>query len=202
MIYNSDLNKGTSSTTRMCTAVLRVSVSYYVYGFTLEEWKAFNRIDYCRLFSILMERKVSRLVCLFLLNTSVNQTLCVKCNEMLSSTFVVSNGAKQSGVICLSYCIAISYVDGPLSELMDTGVGGICTRALGFAIDLKGLEPRVLTLNKMISICEDYTSRYVEKKSKLIPFQCNRKSIIIANLQINGKIIETGGNCTPGKCLK
>uniref|UniRef100_A0A0P4VXS2 Reverse transcriptase domain-containing protein n=1 Tax=Scylla olivacea TaxID=85551 RepID=A0A0P4VXS2_SCYOL len=192
--------EGTSST--MCTAMVRETVSYYVskgttvYGFTLDASKAFDRVNYCKLFDILLKRNVCPLICRLLLNMYVNQKLSVRWNDLLSSTFEVSNGVKQGGVISpILYCV---YVDGLLTELRDSGVGcymgGTYAGAFGFADDLKGLAPSVFALKKMISICVDYASRYDivynEKKSKLIVFHGNKRSNIIPNVEINGKTID------------
>ena len=118
-------------------------------------------------------------------------------NGKQSITFGVSNGVKQGGVISpILYCV---YVDGLFSELCDSGVGcymgSTYVGAFGFADDFKGLAPSVSALNKMISICVDYASRYDivynDKISKVIIFLGNRRVNVIPTVKINGKTIET-----------
>ena len=75
--------KANSSTT-MCTTMIRETISYFVnkgsnvYGMVLDATKAFDRINYCKLFRILLERNINPLICRLLLNMYTNQKLRVK----------------------------------------------------------------------------------------------------------------------------
>ena len=132
-LFTNDLQfsfKAGSSTT-MCTTMIRETISYFVnkgsnvYGLVLDATKAFDRIDYCKLFRILLERNVNPLICRLLLNMYTNQKLRVKWANEFSSEFSVSNGVKQGGVISpLLFCV---YMDGLISELLASSVGCFMT---------------------------------------------------------------------------
>ena len=80
-LYTNDLQfsfKPESSTT-MCTTMIRETVSYFVnkgsnvYGIVLDATKAFDRINYCKLFRILLDRNIDPMICRLLLNMYTNQ---------------------------------------------------------------------------------------------------------------------------------
>ncbi len=108
------------ASTSLCTSMVQETISYYVnngsnvYGLMLDAIKAFNRVNYCKLFRILLEKNICPLYCRLLLNMYVNQTLRVRCESTHSSYFNVSNVVKQGGVISpILFCI---YIDGLLVE--------------------------------------------------------------------------------------
>ena len=74
--------KADSSTT-MCTTMIRETISYFVnkgsnvYGLVLDATKAFDRINYCKLFRILLKRNINPLICRLLLNMFINPKLRV-----------------------------------------------------------------------------------------------------------------------------
>ncbi|CAL4101476.1 unnamed protein product, partial [Meganyctiphanes norvegica] len=102
---------GTSTT--MCTTMIRETISYFVhkgssvYGLVLDATKAFDRINYCKLFRILLDRNVNPLICRLLLNMYTNQKLRVKWDNEFSDEFSVTNGVKQGGVISHYYSVYI-----------------------------------------------------------------------------------------------
>ncbi len=74
----------------------------------LDASKAFEHVNYCKLFRILREKKLCPLYCRLLLNMYINQKLRVR-------YFNVTNCVKQGGVISpILFCI---YMDGLLHEL-------------------------------------------------------------------------------------
>ena len=94
---------GTSTT--MCSTMVRETISYFVhknsnvYGLVLDATKAFDRVNYCKLFKILLKRNVNPLICRLLLFMYINQNLRVRWGNNYSDSFTVSNGVKQGGVI-------------------------------------------------------------------------------------------------------
>ncbi len=109
------------ASTSLCTSMVQETISYYisngsnVYGLMLDASKAFDHVNYCRLFRILLEKNICPLYCRLLLNMYVNQKLRVRWESTNSSYFNVSNGAKQGAVISpILFCI---YIDGFLVEL-------------------------------------------------------------------------------------
>ena len=184
----SDLQFGfkSGSSTSMCTAMIQETIAYYVnngsnvYGLMLDASKAFDRVNYCKLFRILIDRNVCPLYCRLLLNMYVNQKLRVRWNNTHSPYFNVTNGVKQGGVISpILFCI---YMDGLLNELANSEVGcymgGVFAGGFGYADDLKLLTPSVQGLRIMADICEKYADKYNimfnGKKSELIIYRCSQ----------------------------
>ncbi len=80
-LCTSDLQYGfkQGSSTNLCTAMLQETISYYVhngsnvYGLMLDASKAFDHVNYCKLFRILLDNKVCPLYCRLLLNMYLNK---------------------------------------------------------------------------------------------------------------------------------
>ena len=74
----------TGSSTTMCTAMGQETVSCYVYngsnvyGLLLDATQAFDRLNYCKIFSILLNRDVCPAICRLLLNMYLKQRLTVR----------------------------------------------------------------------------------------------------------------------------
>ena len=205
-LVTSDLQFGykSGSSTTVCTSMVVETVSYYVsngsnvYGLLLDASKAFDRVSYCKLFRLLIDRGVCPVYCRFLLNMYLNQKLCVRWENTHSDKFGVSNGVKQGGVISpILFCI---YIDGLLHELKNSDVGcymgNAYAGAFGYADDIKLLAPSVNALRVMIRICENYAKRFNilfnGKKSELIIYKCKRSIppdpvIYVNNLRVPRK---------------
>ena len=124
--------------------------------------KAFDRVNYCKLFRELLKREMSPLVLRLLLFMYTNQTLRVKWGSVMSESFTVMNGVKQGGV--LSPVLFTVYTDGLLLRLQESGIGyhmgGHYACALAYADDITLISPSMTGLRKMSSICEQYASAY------------------------------------------
>ncbi len=131
--------------------MVQETISYYVhngsnaYGLMRDASKAFDRVNYCKLFRILLQKKLCPLHCRLLLNMYINQTLKVRWESIHSPYFNVTNSIKQGGVISpILFCI---YMDGLLHELKNSGVGcymaGVFVGTTGYADDLKLLTPSI-----------------------------------------------------------
>ena len=185
------------SSTTMCTSMVRETITYFVhkganvYSLVLDATKAFDRVNYCKLFRILLERKVCPLICRLLLNMYVNQKLRVKWAGTYSEEFTVTNGVKQGGVISpILYCV---YIDGLINELKASGVGCFMTKVYAgifiYADDLKLLAPSVHALRIMLNICLNYASKFDVKfndKSQLIVFKPHPDDVPCPDVYING----------------
>ena len=95
-----------SSSTVICTSLKLETIDYYVenntdcYLLLLDASKAFDRVEYVKLFTILRDRKLCPIVLRLLMNMYINQTIQVRWNNTLSNVCGISNGVKQGG--CLS----------------------------------------------------------------------------------------------------
>lgn len=202
-LISSDLQfgfkEGTSTT--QCTFSMMEIIDYYNYNksdvhvLMLDASKAFDRVNYCRLFKELLNRNMSPLVLRMLLYMYTNQSLRVKWGMSLSSCFTVKNGVKQGGV--LSPTLFAVYTDGLLKRLSDTGVGchmgSRFTGSLAYADDITLLSPSMKGLKLMSTVCEKYAEEYDiifnGSKSQLLFFQGRCSSSSSLDICVGGKII-------------
>ena len=150
-LHTSDLQFSFKSehSTNMCTAVFTETVSYFVdrgsnvYACLLDASKAFDRVHYGKLFSLLLNRKMPAFFIRLIIDNYLRQTTCTQWK-----------GVKQGGV--LSPLLFTVYFDELITRLKSSGLG--CNigdnyfGALGYADDLTLLLPSVNALTKMITI--------------------------------------------------
>ena len=154
--------------TNMCTFALNETISYYTkngsqtYALFLDASKAFDRLNYVKLFKKLMKKKMCPMAIRLLLNMYLNQKIMVKWDNKLSLPFSVTNGVRQGGV--LSPLFFSIYIDDLLVRLKESGIGchigNYYLGAFGYADDLILLCPTKEGLRKMIRICESYASEH------------------------------------------
>ena len=185
----------------MATSVVTETTDYYlnnggnVYILALDATKAFDRVDFNKLFMVLKQRSLNPLYTRLLFNMYINQTVRVKYNNAYSDYFSVSNGVKQGGVI--SPTLFTCYIDGMLERLKLSGLG--ChmgqeyTGCVSYADDLVLLAPSISALRGMISICEQYASEFKIKfngaKSQLLMFDNSRVKADV-NIFVCGEKVE------------
>ena len=170
-LYTSDLQfafKSEHSTT-LCTAVLTETVNYFVernsnvYACLLDASKAFDKVHFGKLFMLLLNRNMPAVYLRLLLDSYSRQQMKAKWNNCLSTTFHVTNGVKQGGV--LSPLLFIVYFDELITRLkknsgIGCNIGDKYIGALCYADDLTLLSPSVNGLSKLISICEQFAEDY------------------------------------------
>merc|ERR1739840_1626 len=104
-LKTSDLQFGfkENSSTTMCTFMAMETIEHYtnkgsnVHALLLDASKAFDRVDYIKLFNKLLDRGLYPLTVRLLLNMYTKQKLQVKWNNSISSKFGVTNGVRQGG---------------------------------------------------------------------------------------------------------
>ena len=153
--------------------------------------KAFDRVNYIKLFNKLIEKGMCPLIIRLLLNMYINQKLQVKWNSCISTKFNVTNGVRQGGI--LSPLFFSVYIDDLLVKLKNNAVGchigNHYVGALGYADDLILLCPSVSGMRNMIKVCEDYANDHSilfnGKKSKYLVFgKYNYNPILIVNNEV------------------
>ena len=168
--------------TNACTFMVKETIQYYlqngsnVYGTVLDATKAFDRIDFCKLFREMIIRKIPPLVIRLIMEMYEKQSMAVRWNNEYSDSFGVSNGVKQGGV--LSPILVCIYIDNLLMSLKknDIGchVGSHFCGAFGFADDIMLLSPSVSGLQNMLDCCSEFAStnnvEFNPSKSKCITF--------------------------------
>ena len=94
------------ASTVVCASLLKATIEYYnenntdCYLLLLDASKAFDRVEYMKLFNTLRDRKMCLLVLRLLMNMYINQQIQVKWNSTMSMKSSISNGVKHCG--CLS----------------------------------------------------------------------------------------------------
>ena len=162
---------------------LQETVNYYnlkktnVYVLMLDASKAFDRVEYCKLFKLLIQKGVSPLIVRLLINMYTKQRLRVKWNNVISDAFNATNGVKQGGV--LSPILFAIYMDELLIRLKNSGIGchigNTFIAALAYADDVTLVCPTMKSLRMLVRICEFYADEYQVvfngRKSKLLVFK-------------------------------
>ena len=92
-----------------------------VYSCFLDASKAFDRVNHYVLFDKLLKRGVPLYVVRILLFWNTTQTMYVRWNNVISSSFGVSNGVRQGGI--LSPYILFVYMYDLSNKLNDIKVG-------------------------------------------------------------------------------
>ena len=101
--------------TSLCSFLVAETISYYrsrgsnVYMVSLDATKAFDRVQYSKLFNKLIDRDICPLIIRFLLNSYVISKSIVKWNNCQSKSFNIGNGVKQGAV--LSAPLFAIYID-------------------------------------------------------------------------------------------
>jgi len=168
--------------TNMCTLLVKETISYYtnnsssVYCCLLDATKAFDRVNYSKLFGILIDRKLPSVFVRFLLNMYTGHQTRVRWNGCFSDFIDVNNGVKQGGILSpILFCV---YLDTLILKLVNSGVGcymgHICLSVLAYADDLVLLAPSASAMRRLLSICDEFANEFDVKfnasKSKCMFF--------------------------------
>ena len=151
-----------NSSTSMCTWTATAVIEHYnmngrvVYGCAMDLSKAFDLVEWVKLFNILQEKKVSPVFLRILLFIYRNQYCDVKWNSSYSHRFPVLNGVRQGAVS--SPLLFSVYIDGLLRMLRNSGLGCYVDHffygCLGYADDLLIMSASRSGLQAMVEICE------------------------------------------------
>ena len=118
------------SSTIVCTSLLLNTVEYHremidrdCYMLLLYASKAFDRVEYVKLFSDLRERKLCPIVLRLLMNMYVNQCLQVRWNSLVFDRFSIANGVKQGGGVLSPILFSSIYMDKLIKQLRNSNIG-------------------------------------------------------------------------------
>ena len=176
------LSSNDSQSTSQCTFVVKETVQYYlnggsiVYGMLLDASKAFDRVQFIKLFRLLLSRGLRPVISRLIATLHTNQTSRVKWGSSFSETFSISNGVKQGGV--LPPILFGVYINSLLDKLEHSRagcyIGHIFMRAFGYADDIILLAPCKKSLCVLLDICKQFSLEFQvnfnSSKSKLIVF--------------------------------
>jgi hypothetical protein len=194
--------------TAMCTMIVKEAISLYtssnstVHCVFLDSSKAFDRVEYCKLFKLLMDRHVPAHVTRILLNMYTGQQVRVLWNGATSGNFPISNGVKQGAIVSpILFCV---YLDTLLIELKKAGVGCYIgnwfVAALGYADDVVLLAPTARAMRTMLGVCDKFASEFNvlfnANKSKCITFK--KQSYLVTQAPPRhsaSSLFSISGNC-------
>ena len=159
--------KGFSTT--LCSFLVAETLQYYksqgsnVFMLSLDATKAFDRVQYSKLFNSLIEKDVCPLMIRFIINVYITSTAVVSWNNTQSESFSIKNGVKQGAV--LSAPMFAVYIDPLIIRLKKSKrgchIGNICANAFAYADDLVLLSPSCTALNILITICEIFSNEFM-----------------------------------------
>ena len=169
--------------TDQCVFVLKELIDSYrmlngsVFTCFLDASKAFDRMNHSLLFDKLCDRGVPFYLIRLLVYWYEHQRMCVRWGGVYSSSFTVTNGVRQGGI--LSPYLFNVYVDDLSVKLNSCHVGcyysGGCINHLMYADDLVIMSPSVAGLNKLLHICESFGLShdvlFSNKKSTIMSFR-------------------------------
>ena len=168
--------------TVQCTTVVKDVVANYmsrgtdVYCCLLDASKAFDKIHFGKLFSLLIKRNLPASIIRLLLDMYRRQNVKVKWNNTYSNSFHVSNGVRQGGV--LSPILFSIYLDVLIERLKAEGIGCYAgsnyVGVVAYADDVTLLCPSRQGLQQMLDICATYGRAFMitynETKTECIKF--------------------------------
>jgi len=129
----------------------------------LDATKAFDRVQYCSLFTKLLDRNIHPLFLRILFNIYAGQLVTVLWNGFFSQNFPVMNGVKQDGILSpLLFCV---YIDDLLLALQRAGgvecfLGNCYIGALAYADDVVLIAPTASAMRQILAICDDFGSKH------------------------------------------
>jgi len=195
------------SSTHMCTMILKETISYYsknrssIFCSFLDASKAFDRVQYCKLFRLLIKRGLPACIVRILIQLYTGNTVRVLWAGLTSDYFTALNGVKQGGVLSpILFCI---YIDDLLIRLKNSGVGCFIglnyVGALAYADDIVLVAPTPTAMRKLLSICDVFASEFDiifnTEKSKFLVIVSGRRRSLYSDLSqcvflIGGKPME------------
>lgn len=188
-------NHSTSTATYIVSEVIQ----YYnnrdsnVIAVSLDCSKAFDTINYVKMFEILFENKLCPLVIRILVNMYMNNKAKVKWNGKYSDLFNMYNGVKQGGV--MSPKLFTLYSDVLIKKIVECGLGchmgDLCCSVIMYADDIILLSPTRAAMNQLLKICEkfgkDYSLSFNSSKSQYVMFgrNCEDVDLYLNNEKLN-----------------
>ena len=124
----------------------------------LDASKAFDRVNHQLLFRKLENRGVPGYILRMLVFWYENQTMSVRWGNLISNSFLVSNGVRQGGI--LSPYLFNVYMDDLSTRLnslkIGCSLGDFLINHLMYADDLVLISPSTRGLSRLIKECQDY----------------------------------------------
>ena len=172
--------------TSMCTTMVKETIHHFwsknsiVYVSFVDATKAFDLVEFEKLFSLLLTRGIPGPLIRLIYDSYKRQRVSAVWNVCESKPFPVSNGVRQ-GAIASAVLFSV-YLDELLSRFERAGIGchinGNFYGAFAYADDLTLLSPTIDGLQQMLNLMEEYGTEYKVKfnpiKTKCMVFAQRR----------------------------
>ena len=206
-LCTSDLQFGfkQNSSSNMCTMILKETVAYYlnkgspIFCTFLDARKAFDRVNYCKLFRLLIKRDLPGCIIRALINMYTGHLMRISWAGVVSDYFNALNGVKQGEVISpILFCI---YIDDLLVSLSQLGVGcyiaGNFVGAIAYADDIVLISLTPMGMRKLLFSCDTYASDFDiifnASKSEFLVCIHGKLRSMFNNFNLNGCLFYIGG---------
>ena len=141
----------------------------------LDATKAFDRVNFCKLFRLLVQRGLPACIVRTLINMYTGNIIRVSWAGITSDYFSAFNGVKQGGVISpVLFCI---YIDDLLHSLSLSGfgcfIGSAFTGALAYADDIVLICPSPYAMRRLLSLCDSFAAKFD------IKFNANKSKFLV-----------------------
>jgi len=175
--------------TAMCSYAVKEVVKYYmdrgstVYACFLDATKAFDRVQFDKMFNVLIDNNVMSVDLRLLYFQYTNQKCRAEWKGNRSEYFSVGNGIRQGGIASpVIFCMYLDVLIRKLErERVGCNVGTKYFGCLAYADDLVLLSPSIQGLRKMLRTCEEYCDYYRLQfnatKSACVCFSRKRASV-------------------------
>ena len=148
--------------TTLCTDTLRKTIDHYrsggshVFVCFVDFTKAFDYVNYWKLFKKLIDLKLPASIVSLLAFWYANQSVCIKWKNILSAKFKIANGTRQGSL--LSPCLFNVYISDLVLDINQSGIGcnygGKFVNILAYADDLVLLAPSWAGLQSLLHLLE------------------------------------------------
>ena len=130
----------------------------------LDTSKAFDRFDHWRLFTKLIDKHVPLFVIKLLVFWCSQQQITIRWGITVSSSFHVTNGVKQGGIISPVLFNVYVYMDDLSTSLNDSGIGGHIGEKtinhLCYADDICLIALSSSAMQQLLNICHTYFTEH------------------------------------------
>ena len=152
----------------------------------LDASKAFDRLDHWLLFQKLIKRKVPLFVVWLLIVWYLRQSMHIRWGNTFSTSFCVSNGVKQGGVI--SPVLFKVYMDDLSCALNRSNIGGRIggeiVNHLSYSDDLCLICLSSAGMQKLLNVCSNYATEHS------LSYNANKSYSLCFNYSYNNKVSE------------
>ena len=193
--YQFGFKKGHS--TQMCSFAVNEVVQYYsnkqsnTYVMLLDASKAFDRVEYVKLFKLLLKKGLCSVVARVLASLYMKQSVKIKWGSSLSREINISNGVKQGGI--LSPILFVFYIDELLLRLKRSRygchIGDVFMGCFSYADDVALVAPSMTALRCMLQVADEFADEYSIKfnvdKYQFLPFEYGIKGKVTGILHKN-----------------